>query len=77
MMSRFIDCRNYPSRNVHFTVAISADTKDELIEAVVQHGTKVHDYEDTLEFRENIKTELKRDPPLPNTFMCFLCQPCD
>lgn len=62
-MSRYhIDCRNYPSKNVHCTVTISADTKEEFIEAVVQHGTKVHGYEDTLEFRENIKTEFNEGP---------------
>ncbi len=54
----FIDCRDYPS-DVNCSVALSADTKDELLEAVVQHGTTVHHYEDTLEFRENIVKEFK------------------
>jgi len=36
----FIDCREHPS-DVKCTVALSADTKEELLEAVVQHGTKV------------------------------------
>jgi len=35
-------------------VALSADSKEELIEAVVQHGTHVHGYEDTPEFREKL-----------------------
>jgi len=39
---------------VKCTLALSADTKEELLEAVVQHGTKVHGYEDTPEFREHI-----------------------
>ena len=53
MKRYFIDCRDYPS-DVKCTVALSADTKEELLEAVVQHGTKFHGYEDTPEFREQI-----------------------
>ena len=33
----FIDCRDHPS-DVKCSVALSADTKEELLEAVVQHG---------------------------------------
>jgi len=39
MKRYFIDCREHPS-DVKCTVALSADTKEELLEAVVQHGTK-------------------------------------
>jgi predicted small metal-binding protein len=53
MKRYFIDCRKHPS-DVKCTVALSADTKEELLEAVVQHGTKVHGYEDTPEFREQV-----------------------
>ena len=53
MKRYFIDCRKHPS-DVNCTVALSADTKEELLEAVVQHGTKVHGYEDTPEFREQV-----------------------
>ena len=53
MKRYFIDCRDYPS-DVKCTLALSADTKEELLEAVVQHGIKVHGYEDTPEFREQI-----------------------
>ena len=58
----FIDCRDYPS-DVKCTVALSADTKEELLEAVVQHGTKVHGYEDTPDFREKIVKEFKEGTP--------------
>jgi len=59
----FIDCRDYPG-DVKCTVAISADTKDELLNAVVQHGTKIHGYKDTPEFREMILKGIKKgDPP--------------
>ena len=63
-MSRyFIDCRDYPSTDLKCTVALSANTKEELLEAVVQHGGKVHGYEDTPEFRENIMKEFKEGSP--------------
>ena len=58
----YIDCRDYPG-DVKCTVALSADTKEELLEAVVQHGTKVHGYEDTLEFREMIVKGFKEGTP--------------
>ena len=59
-MKRYcIDCRNYPG-DVKCTVALSADTKEELLEAVVDHGVKVHGYEDTPEFREYIVKEFKK-----------------
>ena len=56
MKRYFIDCRKH-SRDVNCSVALSADTKEELLEAVVHHGTKVHGYEDTPEFREKIVKE--------------------
>jgi predicted small metal-binding protein len=62
MKRYFIDCRDYPS-DVKCTVALSADTKEELLKAVVQHGTKVHGYEDTSEFREQIVKEFKEGTP--------------
>lgn len=62
-MSRYyIDCRDYPG-DVKCSVALSADSKEELLEAVVQHGTAVHNYEDTAEFRENIMKEFKEGSP--------------
>jgi predicted small metal-binding protein len=44
---------------VKCSVALSADTKEELLEAVVQHATTVHGYEDTTEFREMIFNGIK------------------
>jgi predicted small metal-binding protein len=56
----YIDCRDYPG-NKKCTVSLAADTKEELLEAVVQHGTKVHGYEDTPEFREEIIKDFKKE----------------
>ena len=62
-MSRYyIDCRDYPG-DVKCSVALAADTKEELLQAVVEHGSKVHGYEDTPEFRENITKEFKEGTP--------------
>jgi predicted small metal-binding protein len=62
MARKYIDCRDYPS-DINCTVALSADTEDELIEAVVQHGVNVHGYEDTPDFREQIRKEFKDGSP--------------
>ena len=58
----FIDCRDYPS-DVKCSVALSANTKEELLEAVIQHGAKIHGYEDTPEFRDKIVKEFKEGTP--------------
>ena len=62
MARKYIDCRDFPS-DIKCSVALSADTDEELLEAVVQHGTKVHGYEDTTDFRENIRKEFKEGAP--------------
>ena len=62
-MSRYsIDCRDHPS-DTKCSVALSADSKKELLEAVFQHRTTVHKYEDTPEFRENIVKAFKEGSP--------------
>ena len=62
-MSRYsIDCRDHPS-DTKCSVALSADSKEELLAAVVQHGTTVHNYEDTPEFRENIVKAFQEGSP--------------
>ena len=62
MSRKYIDCRDYPS-DIKCSVALSANTDEELLEVVVQHGIKVHGYEDTPEFRENIRKEFKEGSP--------------
>ena len=62
MGRKYIDCRDFPS-DIKCTVALSADTEEELLEAVVQHGVKVHGYEDTPEFREEIRKSFKEGSP--------------
>ncbi len=62
MARKYIDCRDYPS-DINCTVALSADTEDELIEAVVHHGVNVHGYEYKPEFREQVRKEFKDGSP--------------
>ncbi len=62
MGRKYIDCRDYKG-DVKCSVAISADTDEELLDAVVQHGHKIHGYEDTPEFREKMKKEFKEGTP--------------
>ena len=53
MARMVIDCRDYPSE-VNCTVAISADTKKELVDAAVQHAVAVHGHKDSPQLREQI-----------------------
>jgi predicted small metal-binding protein len=53
-----IDCRDYPSE-MNCTVAISADSRQELIDAAVQHAVAVHGHRDGPELREQIGKMIK------------------
>jgi predicted small metal-binding protein len=61
-MRRFIDCREVPSE-MNCTVAISADSEDELLEAAVQHAVTVHRHEDTPELREMLRGAVREGAP--------------
>jgi len=54
MGRKFIDCRDVPSE-MKCTVAISADSEKELLEAAVQHACAVHGHKDTPELRQQIR----------------------
>jgi predicted small metal-binding protein len=62
MARKYIDCRDYPG-DVKCTVALSADSEEELLQAVVQHGITVHGYQDTKEFREMVRNGMKEGSP--------------
>jgi len=62
MPRKFIDCRNVPSE-MNCTVAISADSEDELLEAAVQHAVAVHQHEDTPELRAMIRSAMQDGTP--------------
>ena len=54
MTRKMIDCRDYPSE-IHCSVAMSADTDDELIEAAAQHAVAVHGHQDGPDLRAQLR----------------------
>lgn len=62
MPRKYIDCREYPSE-MKCTLALSADSEDELLEAAVQHAVAVHGHEDTASFRQQLRQLLKAGSP--------------
>ena len=63
MARKFIDCREYPS-DKKCTVAISADTDDEIIGIAVQHAVATHGHQDTPEFRNELRGMIKTGVPV-------------
>ncbi|WP_322045079.1 DUF1059 domain-containing protein [Paraburkholderia sp. J67] len=53
MTRKYIDCREFPSE-MNCSVAISADSEKELLEAAVQHAVSVHRHVDTPELRTQL-----------------------
>jgi predicted small metal-binding protein len=62
MSRKYIDCREFPSAT-KCTVAISADTEDELLEVAVQHSVRTHGHEDSPEFRAQLREGIKTGTP--------------
>lgn len=54
MARQYIDCREFPSES-KCSVAIAADTEQELMDIAVDHAVKVHGHQDTPEFREQLR----------------------
>jgi predicted small metal-binding protein len=62
MARKFIDCREMPSDN-NCSIAISADSEDELMEVAVQHAVSTHGHKDTPELRSMIRRGIKDGTP--------------
>ena len=62
MPRKYIDCRAYPSE-MNCTVALSADSEQELLEVAVQHAVAVHRHRDTPELRQQLKSMFKDGAP--------------
>jgi predicted small metal-binding protein len=58
MARKMIDCREVPSE-MNCTVAITADTDDEVLEAAVAHAVKTHQHSDSPELRSMIRQGIK------------------
>lgn len=64
MARKYIDCRSFPSE-MNCSVAISADSEKELLEAAVQHAVAVHGHKDTPELRQKVQESMREGSP-PN-----------
>ncbi|ARQ02709.1 hypothetical protein CAK95_01985 [Pseudorhodoplanes sinuspersici] len=62
MMRKFIDCRAFPSE-MNCTVALSADTEGELLEAAAQHAVAVHGHTDNAELRDMLRSIMQDGTP--------------
>lgn len=62
MTRKYIDCREFPS-DINCTVALSADSDQELLDAAVQHAVAVHHHEDSPELRQQLKQLFKEGTP--------------
>ena len=62
MTRKYIDCREFPS-TMNCTVALSADTVEELLDAAVQHAVAVHQHEDTPKLRAELQQLFKEGTP--------------
>ncbi|BEP41176.1 DUF1059 domain-containing protein [Variovorax sp. 375MFSha3.1] len=62
MSRQYIDCREYPS-TMNCSVALSADSESELLDAAVQHAVTVHGHTDTPELRKQLASMFKTGTP--------------
>ncbi len=62
MSRKYIDCREFPSES-NCSIAISADSEDELIDAATQHAVQVHGHQDTPELRTQLRGAVKVGEP--------------
>jgi len=62
MTRKYVDCREYPSE-MNCSVALSADSDEELLEAAVQHAVAIHHHEDTPELRQQLKQLFREGSP--------------
>lgn len=58
MARKVIDCRDYPSEN-NCTIAIAADTDDEVVEAAIAHAVRSHKHTDSPELRAAMRESIK------------------
>ncbi len=64
MARKFIDCRNFPSET-KCTVAISADSVDELVDVATRHAVRVHKHQDSPELRQQNGASVREGDPAP------------
>ena len=62
MSRQYIDCREHPS-TMRCSVALSADSSKELLEAAVQHAVTVHGHADSPDLRKQLTSMFKLGTP--------------
>ena len=62
MSRKYVDCREHPG-TVKCTVALSADSEEELLEAACQHAVAVHGETDSPELRRMIRQAIHDGTP--------------
>jgi len=62
MDRKYIDCREFPSES-GCSIAISADTENEVVEAAAQHAVKVHGHQDGPELRDQLRQGVRSGTP--------------
>jgi predicted small metal-binding protein len=60
-MRKSIDCRDYPS-DINCTVAVTADSAEELLDLAAAHAVAAHGHTDTPQLRAVLR-EMLRDVP--------------
>jgi predicted small metal-binding protein len=58
MARKMIDCREFPSET-NCTIAITADTEDEIVELATMHAVRHHGHSDSPELREQLRSAIK------------------
>jgi predicted small metal-binding protein len=64
MPRKYIDCRLFPS-DTKCSIAISADTVDEVVEAAAQHAVTCHKHQDSPQLRQQLRACIKEGAPSP------------
>jgi predicted small metal-binding protein len=62
MPRKYIDCREFPSE-MNCSIAIAADSDEELLDAAVQHAVSVHHHDDSAELRRMLQEHFKEGSP--------------
>ena len=62
MNRKYIDCREFPG-DIKCSIALAADSEEELMEAAVQHAVAVHGMQDSAELRQELKSSFKAGTP--------------
>jgi predicted small metal-binding protein len=64
MVRKYVDCREFPSE-IKCSIALSADSEDELVNAAAQHAVAVHKHQDSPELRSQIRSMVHDGSPSP------------